>query len=74
VRGYVVERRRAMITELLLSVTLVAATDLPIQCLREKNMGQCVGCCKESELTAKQCISFCKFVKPPPPSNEKPGL
>jgi hypothetical protein len=61
-----------MIAELLLSTTLLAATDLPMECLREKNHGQCVVCCKETEMTAEQCTRFCRFVKPPPPSDEKP--
>ena len=56
--------------------------ELPVQCLLEKNHGQCVGCCKpalgfvDGEPRAGQivkfCSQFCKNTQPPPPSDEEP--
>jgi hypothetical protein len=52
--------------------------DLPVHCLLEKNLGQCVGCCKpelgfvEGDDRAGQivkfCTTFCKSTEPPCPS------
>lgn len=55
--------------------------DLPVQCLLEKNHGQCVNCCKpivgwydgcSCGQLVKFCAQFCKSTEPPPPSDEEP--
>ena len=56
--------------------------DLPMYCLLEKNVGQCVVCCKpalgyDPDLPAagqitKFCTQFCKTYEPPSPSDEEP--
>jgi len=54
---------------------------LPIQCLLEKNHGQCVNCCKPAlgflpnngdGKIASFCAHFCNATQPPPPSDEEP--
>ncbi len=57
-------------------------TDFPLQCLLEKNHGQCVGCCKDAlgfdpeapkaGQVSRNCSRFCKSTQPPPPSDPEP--
>ena len=50
-----------------------AETELPVQCLSERNHGACVNCCKElSGLPGNVCSHFCSFRVPPPPGEPQP--
>jgi hypothetical protein len=59
-----------------------AGADLPVHCLLERNIGQCVNCCKpelgfvegadRAGQIVKFCTQFCKNTQPPPPSEEEP--
>ena len=51
-----------------------AQTQLPTECLLEKNQGACVQCCKAAlpGLPANICSHFCKAVVPPPPGEPQP--
>ncbi len=58
----------------------LTSTDLPIQCLLERNHGQCVNCCKDALAShpdgangsdGRICSRFCK-TPPPPPSDPEP--
>ncbi len=54
--------------------------ELPMECLMEKNHGQCTVCCKDDLgdnsdapiQLARFCAEFCKSTAPPPPSDEEP--
>jgi hypothetical protein len=49
------------------------ATDLPTQCLGERNQGACVNCCKALvDLPGNVCSHFCNSNVPPPPEEPKP--